>query len=258
MNGIRHYLRGVFACEPPYPGLAPLAYARELPLGTILLADLDEGGRALADLLIAASQSPWCPIALRYGSHPADPALIDAAKELLTSPTHILSAPSLAFLSAVQLVDSIRSRRRPGENDVVQYILRRTGWSGAMAEALTLCIRGAEMAAGGHGLHRSTVWRRLEKAKPFTPRDWSAASALVSESYLGHKSVEEIALSLNWEANTVRERARYLFGPLFEKRVTLVGWEWMLEAILRKARYVTVKAGPASLPSPDLGHHGNG
>ncbi|MEO8635134.1 MAG: hypothetical protein ABI587_07645 [Gemmatimonadales bacterium] len=213
-----------------------LTKTRLLDIGTILLADLDEGGAALGNALLVARVSPWCPVVVRLGKRPADPTVIEAAMTCPFPPAYLVDT-TLSFLDPELLVGTVKGRRWPTPAETASYILRRTGWSGAIATALAHCVELSD-AMSKKDVHRSTTWRRLEKAGPLTPRDWMAVGLLVQSSRDAQCSLEEMALAVGWETSTLRARARTLVGPAFEKRRQLVGWEWILEAVLRKSRYV--------------------
>lgn len=241
------FLQGVYASEPPYSALAKVATMRILPLGTILLADLAEGPLALSHVSEAVDRSPWCPITVRFGQRPADQGVIDAVRALLQAPACLTGSDGPSYLSTEAVVDAVRGRKAPSAREKSAYIVNRTGWKGAAAAALLYCMEHGHDKPEKSGVHRSTIWRRLEKAKPLTPSDWIKVSALVQACCDSQRSLESIALLVGWETSTLRERARTLVGPLFEHRRALAGWEWMLEAVLRKAGYVNEEY-PACLP----------
>ena len=118
------------------------------------------------------------------------------------------------------------------------YILERTGWKGRTADAIIQCMDEGHGTLTKPALHRSTVWRRLEKLAPLKPADWRAVSTLVQICCDSQGSLERIALRCGWDTSTVRARSSKLVGPLFKLRQDLVGWKWMLEAVLRRARFV--------------------
>ena len=102
--------------------------------------------------------------------------------------------------------------------------------------------------ADSPAVHRTTLWRRVKELGPLTASDWRNLGVLARTCPDSELSQERLALLCGWDVRTWRRRAERLVGSIWTQYRQLAGWEWLLEAALRRTGLVRepwfAKPGP--------------
>lgn len=187
-----------------------------------------------------SGRAPWAPVCLLLPSTiQPTAAMLSGVRALNGSVAyHRLSATSEAFPASVEAVlAAVRARGNPGPEAIARYVGNRVNWDASDTRTLLQCL-AAQQGGGELAPHRGTLWRRLNRLGQLAPSDWRALALILSRSASGRASNERNAVLVNWDTETWRRRVAHLLGPLAAHYQTWPGWEWPLEAALRRWGYV--------------------
>ncbi|MBK9066859.1 MAG: hypothetical protein IPL76_08225 [Gemmatimonadetes bacterium] len=211
------------------------------PLGRILVARLDglvDLPSPLADKLF----HPWCPTCLLLADERIPLRWLDAlAGSRRQFGTLRLTRDQPATPSAIQC--AIRDRTPPTPDTLVRYIRRRTGRSEPVAALLT-CFERSDLAPA---LSDSTVARHLRDFGKYSARDWRALHRLILATSRVATALERLAHLLGLDPRTLRADTHRLLGDLSSHATAWPGWEWKLEAALRRGGY-PLRSTPRATP----------
>ncbi len=220
----------------------------DLPLGSTLVVSLPTGAaRELPAELSDRHFQPWCACCLVLAGPLVEPELMatlhhgrrQAARLIL----HNGAAPDADRVHA-----AVRDRQHPNHLTLVSYVARRSGADPDVRDSLEYCLN---TDAHPGGLSRSTLSRRLQRLGPFTARDWRAIAHLIRILHYAEGSMDAVGWQAGMDPRTLREQcARYLDASP-SQALGLPGWEWKLEAALRKGGCVPGGPIPAERHSDD-------
>jgi hypothetical protein len=235
---------------PPYRQAAPRG-SWPPPLGAIILGDGRSEQGLRYQMRPALERAPWCPPCLIVSPASATPAILSALHALRGHPAY-LNEPADAADLGLLAAGAVRQRPMPAGGDLAAYVIRRTGRHGLHRLLSYLLSAATEPGAVRIGPER-TVRDRMRRFGQFSPRCWRTVGKLARiAARNGESSVEVMAWHAGIEPRTLRGwSARYLGTGLHEFRER-VGWEWVLEAALRTAEYVTPSADAAIRLAPSL------
>ncbi len=214
-------------------------------LGTILVARLDLPHlRDFPAQLADPHFLPWCPtcLILRDSRLP-----LEWVSRLLAGHRQvgILTADPGAPPAPEQVRHAIRSRTLPTPETIARYIRRRAGHS-EVSPALLDCF-APEVPESS--LPRSSRDRLLREFGPYTARDWRALHRLLLGAECEPTALERLAHSLGLDPRTLRTDARSFLGDMSTHATTWPGWEWKLEAALRRGGYHEAGKQPPRPPA---------
>ena len=234
-HGPRQSTGVAFFLDPPYVRLRAASLAPG-GVGSILVTDLVAGISALAAGLAARRPSPWCPLVLL-----ADQVAVTSDELAAFEPFPGclgLAAPCSRERDALidSVIGAVRKRVAPCDETLVGYVVERTGRVG-VETALLAAVRG--IAESGR-IGRS-VTRHLAAFGPLRARDWQGVVALARllacEPALS-ASLERTALEAEIDPRTLRRWKRLVTDLDWRAVAHRPGWEWVLEAALRRWGYV--------------------
>jgi hypothetical protein len=247
-------MRVLALLEPSSPRLQDYSNDRVPALGSVLVCNLEADIVALAEAYSCHSRWPWCPILVvvppRLG---LDVRVLEAFEPRSGAVVPFLSEWASVESDLRSLKDAVRDRARPSGWMLAKYVRRRTRRK-SIDRALDMCL-AAGLSPRENGLmsHRSTLGRHLKDFGPLKPHDWLAVGHLVhthlAATSSGCRTVEAAALRVGVDPRTLRRRLlRYCGCDYMQSRMRL-GWEWLLESVLRRFGYVQTWAVPRRLPS---------
>jgi hypothetical protein len=223
---------GVYALEHPYQAWRLLG-SRLPELGGIIICDLRAGRQPYESLSSLALTAPWCPTCALVPTRLPFRKLIEVLESL---PRSCLKLPIELGDTQPQprwLLAEVTRRPAPTPAQIAEYIARRVSCSWLFPTFAACLQRGADSGAS-----RSYLSRKLKNRPPFTARDWAAVGQLVSVLQSTRWPAGRLAREHGLDPRTLRAWvARYLGLP-WNTAQQLVGWEWIVEAALRRGKYV--------------------
>ena len=217
---------------PPYRARLPPG-ERPAELGTIVLIDTRPGSVALDELLRMQDSAPWCAVCLLHDSTPEAQTILKVARRLLPSVVGIQNDE--APITADEAKSAVTRRGAPGLLEIATYVSGRLRVP-ILRDLLMDCLGTVGQAGAGRGKSRRTLDRHLRVLGTLSASDWRAlAQTARALTWFPHPtSIEQLAWAFELDPRTFRGRCRTFLGLSPRHALELVGWEWMLEAAIRR------------------------
>lgn len=218
----------LFILEPPYASVRR-PHDLEPALGAILLLDATDGTPSSNEVKATLERIPWCPLCLL------------APPESGIRATRRLPRTCVAFGGesgeiGTEILRAIADRPRPTSSDLVEWLARRTRRP-SLGRVLSDLFSGPrlhsrESAAGLPYGMRETM-RQLGE---WSALEWQRAAALAHLAADRTSLVRHLA-SPDELGRGVRQEMRDLLGCTERDFLQRHGWEWVLEASLRRSGF---------------------
>jgi hypothetical protein len=228
--------------HPPYASFS--CDARVIPtLGSIFTLDMSDAETGLEEAILWQGRAPWCPLVLVLGSTLLSAGIIELLSQL-HGPMGFVSISQRASPEIGEILNAVRARPTPTPSTVFSYVANRLG-NASVRDLLTESLALAAEPRCGPLLKciRRRVSRQLRALGPLGIPDWNRLSKLALLSGLRHVQVEELARLQGVEPRTLRAQVRRYTGVSPRNFREWVGWEWVIEAALRRWGYL--ETGPA-------------
>jgi hypothetical protein len=223
--------------QAPYTALLDCA-AEPLLLGSILILDLIGAEAAIAEAIVWRSRSPWCPLVLIVRNTIASVKAIDLLTQLHGPHAFIAGLPNDAYPPVDSILQAVRTRPVPTTKCASAYVAERVG----EASLCQLLQEAVDLVTQPLSRRPVAAFRRISRHLgaygPLLAPDWRWLFQLARMSGLGQVTVEELARRQGVEARTFRAQVRRYTGVSTECFRAWVGWEWVLEAALRRWGYL--------------------
>jgi len=229
---------------PPYNDTEPWL-GDSPPLGSIALcrADLAGNVRRYAELL---RQAPWCLPCVVTTPATSDPEIMTGIYELVGQVAFVPD-PLRDELVAPLALAAARARPVPRGRQMAEYVAQRVGHIELRLELAAVLDPDDSTTADG-GLPERTLRDRLRRLGPLTVRCWRTIGTLCRlAARMQNVPVETLAHQSGVEARTLRAWTESYLDAKLRTFRSRIGWEWVLEAALRRAGIVAVEA-PARPP----------
>jgi hypothetical protein len=222
----------------------------------MLVCNLEADVVALAQAYSCHAKFPWCPIAVVV-----PPRLnLDSGVLEAFEPHPGALAPLVAGWTSIEadpdpLRSAITRRPLPSGSTVAGYIRRRTGRADVSASLETCLSSGLQHQTASQITPRSTLGRHLRSFGPMKPHDWAGIGYVVQTLWVaackGARTVEQAALRVGVDPRTLRTRLQRYCGCGYPQARMCYGWEWIIEAALRRSGYIDAPgmAGEALSPT---------
>lgn len=218
--------------------LMPPPYLLELPwtavpeLGSIIIWR-PHAASAASDVLDLYLSAPWCSLCI---------VCDDVGRQVLSAVVDtVMPLPCLPVVvhPGDSIVAAIRKRRPPSQGEAVRVIRHR-----AQSPEFGLAMSALLDDESSPAQHRQ-LRRLFGRHSRFGPRHWQTVLRLTGLKLKADESPEAIAGRYEADVRTLRRHVETCLGVPFERFRKLVGWEWRVEAALRRdinqteARYGT-------------------
>ena len=232
----------VAVLSPPYRAL--VAVPERPPLGAILVADSAAGSSALTGAFQLQRLISWCPLCvLVTPSLGRDPATVEVlVRAQIESPA--VCSGSVSTVAPADILHAIDHRDLPRPADLASFASSRLE-NRRIALWLETAIASGSAADGlQRALHMSadTLQRRLRAVGGLRPRDWHGLAQLVRALAYARihpwLSLARVAADCGTSERTLRARVVRLAGTGLHDAAHVAGWEWLVEAMLRRWGYV--------------------
>jgi len=213
-------------------------------LGTILVSDLAGDVVAVVEAADRHAAEPWCPIVLITRSPTLSHTITAIIDQFHLAPAMLSLPGEVNLLSPEPILLAVGNRPHPTPEELARYVVVRTERPDLYDTLVECFARGIDTEESRDGVSRSTLSRRLSRFGPLKARDWGAMvrtlNVLLSEGRLGTLSKTHAI-----DPRTVQAHIHHYTDLTFAKARERPGWEWVVEAALRKARYVAGGAEPS-------------
>lgn len=232
-----------FLLTPPYQcWTAPTG---RCGLGAVLFHDLDGGTESVADAADHQRECPWCPPCIRIAPG-ADSSAMDFVHETGALPGIVPGGSSRCLPSPTAILTALERRRPPSVPTITGYVVLRLGCH---------TLRDALIDAMSHQsepTHARTVRRRLAGLGRWRPWEWHRIAGMALTRSRADLTVDRLAAQAGTEPRSLRRWIRELLGVDPDAFRRWPGWEWIVEAGLRRGGYL---AAPAPVHETSEGGH---
>ena len=218
----------LYVTAPPFMHVARLSEGRP-PLGAILLADVAERPATSEELRALFNLAPWCPVCVLLKSS-------NERRRLPRSP-RMCSVDSLeegGRGGAGSILAAVRDRPRPAPMELAEWLADRVRCPGIRSPLATLFGRAispgwrpmfgttwSDPAVPPLGKWPGSVWQEIARLADLAANREAMGRLLARRNAAGLQAVRAIEDLLGATEEDFRERA---------------GWEWVLEAAVRRSK----------------------
>jgi hypothetical protein len=218
--------------RPPYVTVEPRTPVP--PLGSVYMLEVDDlaDGLEVADSLQAC---PWVPLVLVQRSAHVPAGLLEALQGLRGTPAFVWRRPDDGLPINVLAQDAVRGRPAPDADQVAGWVAHRAGRP-ELASSLAVAMASRPPRGVLARFSPSARWlaRRLRGFSSLTATDWREVFHLTTAAGNTRLTTAQAAQRLECDMWTLRRRLERLGGVTTDQYRLLAGWEWFLEAVVRK------------------------
>ncbi len=232
-----HLEQGIlWLIDPEAEEIRPLGSAHNPPLGSVLVHRWELAGQADHVAAVHRQFLPWCPLVVITPNGNGEISSLSAARLEWSRPG---MPPRDVVLAAVT------ARALPAPDEVAAHVARRLNLP-ELGPLLTVCfdVSGTQ-AWRGLVDDRDSFYRMFDRYGPFNPRDWGSLARLITLTSSQGREVVELAMRAGAVAALELEISR-LLGLDLTCFMARAGWEWVVEAALRRAGYLDEIIPPAA------------
>src|SRR5690348_15422955 len=222
----------LYVTAPPFMHVRRLGEGRP-PLGSILLADVADRPATAEELRDLFALAPWCPVCVLLRS--------TAERRRIPRSPRMCSVSSLqGGGGAGSILEAVRDRPRPAPMELADWLADRVKCSGIRMPLTTLFARAIATSArsglgstwtdapiSALGTWSGTTWQEVARLADLAANREAMGRLLVRRNPASLQAVSAIHDLLGSTEEEFRERA---------------GWEWVLEAALRRSREEQLEA----------------
>jgi hypothetical protein len=245
--------------RPPYESLTTvLDVPARSPLGTILHV---WGSSALAILGSVTSSLESCPWLVPVVVLPQNEVCLQPLIALfggLRGRVAVADTASFKRPTIEWLIDAAKQREQPDGQALATYTMKRIAdpaLSAPLTEQFTWALNG-----DAHPLRSVATYSRIfAHHQPFTARHWRALAQLAFAVILRQRERAPVMQRMRESYVVLPQRithrasdryAQHFLGMSFEASISRVGWEWVIEHALRRARYVSIARPESGASAP--------
>jgi hypothetical protein len=217
--------------------LVSVKRAADLPLGSLVFGDGDATIAVLADLTAVSYRAPWAVpcLALPAQQQPLEPFLM-LVTELRDRLVVVHRSAARHVDEWAHLVQCVRRRGVPTAAELARWVARRLRQREIEVPLRHQFEEALQGTPADAGLSVASYSRLFAHYGRYTARDWRALGRLAAHAASGR--LGERGTHLPISLRTVCEYVRKYLGVPYHVMAERLGWESVLEAALRSARYV--------------------
>ena len=216
----------LYVTAPPFMHVRRLGEGRP-PLGSILLADLAERPATAEELRSLFTLAPWCPVCVLLHS--------SAERRRVPRSPRMCSVSSLeGGGGASSILAAVRDRPRPAPMEMAEWLADRARCAALRAPLATLFGRAmtsnsrtglgstwSDTPVTPLGVWAGSLWQEVARLADLAANREAMGRLLARRNPGGAQAIRFIEDLLGATEDEFRERA---------------GWEWVLEAAVRRSR----------------------
>lgn len=231
----------LYVLEPPYLGLVPAGAARP-SAGAVLVADLSTGIPTLASAVRVHRTALWCPLVAGLADRSVPAGCLAAFEVVPGAFAPLYPNDFSAFSFPERALRAVARRPTPHTTTIALWIEHRLALPGT-ASTLSACF-GDDCDTLRPP---RTLTRRVRALGPLEVRDWRGLARLVRIVTTAvppdHGSLEAAAFTAGVDPRSLRRWLRLATELSWPEVMARVGWEWILEMVLRRYGYVEFGLG---------------
>ena len=216
----------LYVTAPPFMHVRRLGDGRP-PLGAILLADVAERPATAEELRNLFALAPWCPVCV---------LLRDTAerRRIPRSPRMCSVSSLVGGGGAASILEAVRDRPRPAPIELAEWLADRVRCTGIKSPLATLF--GRAMSGGVRSAFGAT-WSEtpIEPLGNWPGSRWQEVARL-ADLAANREAMARLLARRNPAASDAISAIRELLGATEEEFRERAGWEWVLEAAVRRSR----------------------
>jgi hypothetical protein len=224
----------LYVTAPPFMHVRRLGDSRP-PLGSILLADVADRPATAEELRDLFTLAPWCPVCvLLRETH--------ERRRIPRSP-RMCSVSSLSGGGgAGSILEAVRDRPRPAPMELAEWLADRVRAPGIKTPLATLFARAI---AGTERTPLGSTWAEtpIQTLGGWSGTKWQDVARL-ADLAANREAMGRLLVRRNPAASQALNAMRDLLGTTEEDFRERAGWEWVLEAAVRRSREQLEVAAP--------------
>jgi len=233
----------LYVTAPPFMHVRRLGDARP-PLGAILLADVADRPATAEELRDLFTLAPWCPICVLLRS-------THERRRVPRSPRMCSVSTIAGGGGAASILEAVRGRPRPAPMELAEWLGDRVRTPGIKTPLATLFARA--IAGTDRGPLGST-WSEtpIQALGAWSAGKWQEVARL-ADLAANRESMGRLLVRRNPASAQAVTAMRELLGATEDEFRERAGWEWVLEAAVRRSREqveVVTSLGTVRLTSP--------
>lgn len=215
----------LYVTAPPFMHVRRLGDGRP-PLGSILLADVADRPATAEELRDLFALAPWCPVCVLLHS--------TAGRRRIPRSPRMCSVSSLQGGGATAILDAVRDRPRPAPMELAEWLAERVKCAGIRAPLATLFGR-AITSTTRTGLGNTWTDAPITALGSRSGASWSEVARL-ADLAANREAMGRLLVRRNPASVQAVSAIQDLLGATEEEFRERAGWEWVLEAALRRSR----------------------
>jgi hypothetical protein len=216
----------LYVTAPPFMHVRRLGDGRP-PLGSILLADVADRPATAEELRDLFALAPWCPVCVLLRS-------TAERRRIPRSPRMCSVSALVGGGGAASILEAVRDRPRPAPMEMAEWLADRVRAPGIRTPLATLF--GRAMSA----YDRSALGSTWSDTPILTLGSWSGTKwqevARLADLAANREAMGRLLVRRNPAAAQTVTEIRELLGATEEEFRERAGWEWVLEAAVRRSR----------------------
>lgn len=233
----------LYVTAPPFMHVRRLGDGRP-PLGSILLADVADRPATAEELRDLFTLAPWCPVCvLLHSTH--------ERRRVLRSPRMCSVSTIAGGGGAASILEAVRDRPRPAPMEFAEWLGDRVRTPGIKTPLATLFARAIM------GTDRGPLGSTWSETPIQTLGAWSASKwqevARLADLAANREAMGRLLVRRNPASAQAVTAMRELLGATEDEFRERAGWEWVLEAAVRRSREqieVVTSLGTVRVTSP--------
>ena len=216
----------LYVTAPPFMHVRRLGDGRP-PLGSILLADVAERPATAEELRDLFALAPWCPVCVLLHN--------TAERRRIPRSPRMCSVSSLAGGGgAASILEAVRDRPRPAPMELAEWLADRVRCAGIKTPLATLFGRAM---SGGVRSPLGATWSNtpIQPLGTWPGSKWQEVARL-ADLAANREAMARLLTRRNPAASEAIAAIRDLLGATEEEFRERAGWEWVLEAAVRRSR----------------------
>jgi hypothetical protein len=236
----------LYVTAPPFMHVRRLGDGRP-PLGSILLADVADRPATAEELRDLFNLAPWCPVCVLLHN--------TAERRRIPRSPRMCSVSSLTGGGGGgSILEAVRDRPRPAPMELAEWLADRVRCPGIRTPLATLFAR-AMSGAGAAGLGSTWSETPIEPLGRWPGSTWQEVVRL-ADLAANREAMGRFLVKRNPAAAEAVDAMRELLDATEEEFRERAGWEWVLEAAVRRAREQTLEVvgtlGVVRTTTPDI------
>jgi len=233
----------LYVTAPPFMHVRRLGDGRP-PLGSILLADVADRPATAEELRDLFTLAPWCPVCvLLHATH--------ERRRVPRSPRMCSVSTLAGGGGAASILEAVRDRPRPAPMELAEWLADRVRAPGIRTPLATVFARALA------GTDRAPLGSSWSDTPIQTLGTWSASKwqevARLADLAANREAMGRLLVRRNPASTQAVNAMRDLLGATEDEYRERAGWEWVLEAAVRRSREqmeVVASLGTVRLTQP--------